>query len=169
MKFSVSSAVCFTSRVAMLLLLPPVDAYIDPGASGELNAELNQERRVWVKYKAGHREACLHSMANFESRSMPAVRVHHEFPRVGTFVVSATVEEINELSQDPMVDEIVEDVKRYPMHIPESMQARELQGEEVPYGVSMVQATDAHAIGFTGLGAKVCVVDTGIDRDHEGV
>eukprot|EP00977_Amphora_coffeiformis_P003399 scaffold630_cov174-Amphora_coffeaeformis.AAC.19 len=142
----------------------PCDAYM--GAESE---EESDERRVWIKYKDGERDAALRSMSSFMARSMAPVKVHHDFSRIGAFVVTATVDEINELSVDPMIEEIVEDVKRYPMHVEDSMQPRELQtdGETVPYGITMVQAADAHALGYTGRGARVCVVDTGIDRDHE--
>ena len=165
----------------LALLALPCNAYL--GAESE---EESDERRVWVKYKDGERDAALRSMSSFMARSMAPVKVHYDFTRIGAFVVTATVDEINELSVDPMIDEIVEDVKRYPMHIPESMEPRELQGETVPYGITMgecgvkqlrnthfcctfltfyhtrstVQAADAHALGYTGQGARVCVVDT---------
>ena len=145
--------------VLLSQIVLPAQAYIDSGAESTTETE---ERRVWVKYKDGQREACLGSIQSFTARSMPPIKFHHDFSSVGAFVVTATVEEINELSVDPMVEEVVEDPKRYPMHIPESMQARELQedGEVIPYGIKMVQATDAHDRGYTGLGARVCVVDT---------
>ena len=68
---------------------------------------------------------------------MPPVEIHREFPRVSAFVVSATVEEINELTDDEAVEEIVDDVKRYTQHIPESIQHRKLQENEevIPYVV----------------------------------
>lgn len=124
--------------------------------------EVPYERRVWIKYKEGQRDACLRSLSSFTARSMPPVKFHHDFSRIGAFVVTATVEEINELSVDPMIESIEEDPKRYPMHIPESIQHRELQdeGEVIPYGVEMVQAAEAHARGYTGLGARVCVIDS---------
>lgn len=147
--------------LCLSLFVSPAFAYLDPSISGELDDLVNVERRVWVKYKDGQRSGCLSSLSSFTARNMPAVKVHHQFDFVDSFIITATVEEINELAQDPAVEEILEDPKRYPMHIPESMKPRELQGiEEVPYGIQMVQATDAHATGFTGLGAKVCVVDT---------
>jgi hypothetical protein len=150
----------------VLLFLSTASAYLDPASSEKLDNLVHEERRVWVKYKDGQRSGCLESLSSFSARSMPAVKVHHEFDFVDSFIITATVEEINELAQDPAVEEILEDPKRYPMHIPESMKPRELQGgEEIPYGIRMVQATEAHASGFTGAGAKVCVVDTVRDQE----
>ena len=128
------------------------------------------EERVWVQYEEGQRSACLDTMTSFKTRSMPEVKIHHEFSSVGAFVVTATKDEIKELTLNKAVKMIAKDVKYHAMHIPESIQHRELQsnGETVPYGIDMVQATAAHERGFLGNGAKVCVLDTGIDSVHEG-
>ena len=155
MKFSAFAVACL-SQLAL-----------SAGADAESSSP---ERRVWIKYKDGSRSACLDTLTSFTARSLPPVKMHREFPRVGAFVVTATVDEINMLSMDESVEEVVEDVKRYTQYIPESVRFRTLQSdeEEIPYGIKMVQATEAHQRGFTGLGAKVCVIDTGIDAGHEG-
>ena len=128
MKFSVF-VLAYLAQFAL-----PCKAYL--GAESE---EESDERRVWIKYKDGERDAALRSMSSFTARSLSPVKFHYEFSRISAFVVTATVDEINELSVDPMIEEIVEDVKRYPMHIPDSIEPRELQtdGETIPYGVSM--------------------------------
>ena len=38
--------------------------------------------------------------------------------------------------------------------------------QSVPWGVTHVQATEAHSAGLTGSGVKVAVLDTGIDKNH---
>jgi hypothetical protein len=110
-----------------------------------------EERRVWIRYNDGQRDETLGSLGSFSARSLPPVTLHHEFPGVDSVVVTATVDEINELSLDPAILEIVEDPKRYPQHITESIQPRKLQGdgEEIPYGIEMVQATTAHSLGVS--------------------
>ncbi len=40
-------------------------------------------------------------------------------------------------------------------------------GQTTPWGIPHVQATTAHANGYTGTGVKVAILDTGIDRNHE--
>ncbi|MFC7155718.1 S8 family serine peptidase [Halomarina halobia] len=40
------------------------------------------------------------------------------------------------------------------------------EGQTLPYGVDRVDAEVAHANGYTGAGADVAVLDTGIDSDH---
>jgi hypothetical protein len=110
-----------------------------------------EERRVWIRYNDGQRDATLRSLGSFSARSLPPVTFHHEFPGVQSVVVSATVDEINELALDPAIQEIIDDPKRYPQHITESIQPRKLQGdgEEIPYGIEMVQATTAHSLGVS--------------------
>ena len=66
----------------------------------------DEERRVWVKYNDGQRDAALDSMSSFTARTMPPVTIHSDFPRIGAFVVTATVDEINELANDPTIDEV---------------------------------------------------------------
>jgi subtilisin family serine protease len=45
--------------------------------------------------------------------------------------------------------------------------AMELEEQVVPYGVVLVQAPQVWEQGFKGAGVKVCVMDPGIDIDHE--
>jgi hypothetical protein len=46
-------------------------------------------------------------------------------------------------------------------------EAMELKEQVVPYGVKLVQAPQVWEQGFKGAGVKVCVIDQGIDIDHE--
>lgn len=157
----------FTMRIALFVVAGLCARALPTGTYAK---SPSPDRRVWVKYKDGLRSGFLDALTSFTARAMPPVTIHREFPGVSAFVVTATVDEINELSMDPNVEEVVEDVKRYTQHIPESIRFRELQTDEevIPYGIEMVQATEAHQRGFTGLGARVCVVDTGTDFGHEG-
>jgi len=120
-------------------------------------------RRVYVSYNEGKRS---NIQSRLQQRSSE-IKMHHEFRDLSTFVLTLTESEYRELQEDPDVKSIVDDVKRYPLHIPESVKRhnRKLQGQEVPYGIDMVQAEQAWEYGATGQGVKVCVVDTGV-ADH---
>ncbi len=38
--------------------------------------------------------------------------------------------------------------------------------QTLPWGIERVNADDAHACGYTGAGADIAIIDTGIDDDH---
>lgn len=40
-------------------------------------------------------------------------------------------------------------------------------GQTTPWGVPRVQSPEVNDLGFTGIGMKVAILDTGIDRNHE--
>lgn len=42
-----------------------------------------------------------------------------------------------------------------------------LEAQVIPWGVAAIHAPQAHALGIKGAGVKVCIVDTGIDKDHK--
>ena len=122
-------------------------------------------RRVWVEYEHGQHDVCLQAMTSM-SRST-GLTMHYDFTDSDTMVVSASEEEIRKISENPAVKNVVEDVPRYPMHLPDSFQVRYLQGQQTPYGIRLTQADQAHAVGVTGSGVRVCVIDSGLDRNHE--
>jgi len=121
-------------------------------------------RRVFVKYRQNMRS---NFQAELNKRSSTA-RMHYDFRDMDTFVLTVPESDVASLKKSPTVESIHDDVKRYPMHIPESIKQRKLQaGEEsIPYGVDLVQAQQAWGVGARGQGVKVCVMDTGV-YDHE--
>lgn len=70
---------------------------------------------------------------------------------------------LNALSED-----VYDDPPRETMHIRESVQVhRSLQaGQSTPYGINMVKAADVWAKYNKGENVRVCVMDTGVNRDH---
>jgi hypothetical protein len=72
---------------------------------------------------------------------------------------------MNKLNFDSWEDSI-----RQPLHIKDSLEIhRELQfgGQQVPYGIDMVKAQEAWDLfGVRGENVKVCVLDTGLRRNH---
>ena len=81
--------------------------------------------------------------------------IHHDLPIANAFAATIPAEALAGLERNPNIELIEPDVIRYPM------------AETVPYGVPMVQATQAVASGWDGTGVKVCVIDSGIKADHE--
>jgi len=75
----------------------------------------------------------------------------------GSRAVAAELPEraLQALQNNPAVEFIEEDVKRFPM------------AQATPYGVTMVQADQVWATGTTGANRKVCIIDSGYYMGHE--
>ncbi|HZH77247.1 MAG TPA: S8 family serine peptidase, partial [Archangium sp.] len=75
----------------------------------------------------------------------------------GTRAVAAELPEraLQALQNNPAVEFIEEDVKRFPL------------AQSTPYGVTMVQADQVWATGTTGANRKVCIIDSGFYMGHE--
>jgi subtilisin family serine protease len=75
----------------------------------------------------------------------------------GTNAVAAVLPEraLSALRNNPAVEFIEEDAKRFPM------------AQSTPYGIGMVQADQVWATGTTGANRKVCIIDSGYYMGHE--
>jgi serine protease len=114
--------------------------------------------RVWVKFKPGAR-------ANVEAQLRASGgRIHYTFDKLGAFAVSVPPQALQGLRNNPNVELVEADAPRYAL------------GQSVPYGVDMVQARDVwdanrdgviDALAPTGAGVTVCIIDSGIHRNHE--
>eukprot|EP00531_Pseudo-nitzschia_arenysensis_P017823 CAMPEP_0116123160 /NCGR_PEP_ID=MMETSP0329-20121206/4600_1 /TAXON_ID=697910 /ORGANISM="Pseudo-nitzschia arenysensis, Strain B593" /LENGTH=584 /DNA_ID=CAMNT_0003617057 /DNA_START=218 /DNA_END=1972 /DNA_ORIENTATION=- len=69
---------------------------------------------------------------------------------------------------DALSDDVYDDPPRETLHIKESIQVhRNLQsGQSTPYGINMIKAMDVWEKYNKGENVRVCVMDTGVNRDH---
>jgi hypothetical protein len=130
--------------------------------------------RVWVQYE--DTEDCRDAFGQYteggerRAKELPAVTFDYYFGDSNAVVLSCTDEDIEILEASPCVKSVAPDNRLYLQHLPDSVEEypRHLQqSESIPYGISMVQADQVWDQGVTGSGVKVCVIDTGIDQDHE--
>jgi serine protease len=109
------------------------------------------DARVWVKFKPG-------SAGKAKSALLSAgAQIHYRFDDLEAFAVSVPEAALKGLQKNPNIEYIEEDVKRYP------------SAQTVPYGIDKVQAplVWSDATNPTGAGIKVCVIDSGVNPDHE--
>lgn len=81
--------------------------------------------------------------------------IYHEFTLLPAFHLELTLKQVSALQNNPQIQ-----------FVEENAEAKAI-GESVPWGVPHVQGTDSHALGYTGDGVNVAILDTGIDNTHE--
>jgi len=117
-------------------------------AGGSVFASEPDPNRVFVKFKPG-------SKANVERSLQGAgARFHYSFDELNAFAVTVPPQALAGLRNNPNIELIEQDAPRYPM------------AQTVPYGIDLVQAQQAWAMGATGAGVTVCVIDSGLHTGH---
>ena len=99
------------------------------------------------------------------TESRESFRINNYLNLIHAFAVELNCDES---VLDPLKDEVFDDPPRETMHIKESIEVhRNLQGQSIPYGIAMVKAMDVwKTYNNKGENVRVCVMDTGINRDH---
>lgn len=130
-------------------LVAAVAAALLLAATGAGSAAGPDQNRVMVKFKPG---------AGAQVRSALKAaggRIHRELGPQGVIAVSMPEQALNGLRNNPNVEYVEQDAPRYPA------------AQTAPYGIGNVQAPQTWAAGADGTGIKVCVIDSGINADHE--
>lgn len=136
--------VCILATLAIAVVPAPISA--------------EEETRVIVYLRANGRAQALQRLQN------QGARVHFQFDELNAVAVSLPLRALNAMRADPDILAIEPDEPRYPFE------------QVIPYGVDAVQARlvwDANQDGSvdggapTGRGITVCIIDSGIQRNHE--
>ncbi|WP_340818358.1 S8 family serine peptidase [Methanolobus sp. WCC4] len=80
--------------------------------------------------------------------------IKYEYDVVPAIAAELPLKAIDALSKNPNID-LVE---------PDGI--AQITGETIPWGIERVNAPEVHALGFTGNGIKVAIIDTGVDYNH---
>ncbi|MCC6069632.1 S8 family serine peptidase [Massilia sp. GCM10020059] len=92
-------------------------------------------------------------------------RVKLDIPGMNAVAVEIPAIALRGLRNNPNIEFVEEDVKRYPLALATPSKKPYLSGQLVPYGIKMVQADqlpDTYAAN-----RMVCIIDSGYDRAHE--
>ncbi|MBZ2208921.1 S8 family serine peptidase [Massilia soli] len=92
-------------------------------------------------------------------------QVKRDLPGMNAIAVEIPARALRGLRNNPQIEFIEEDVKRYPLALAAPSNKPYLPGQLVPYGIRMVQADqlpDNYAAN-----RMVCIIDSGYDRAHE--
>jgi serine protease len=93
--------------------------------------------------------------------------VVHEFPSIDVLAVSLEDARVGDLARERGVSYVEVDGPRYPLGLADAQISPSLSNGL--YGLIRTRAVDAHTAGFTGIGVKACVVDTGVDYTHPDI
>ena len=96
--------------------------------------------------------------------------IHYRFDRIDAIAVSLGEAATDRIARNPRVLSMEPDPKRYlaAKPLPETASNPYLEQVE-PYGIDHVQAPMAWSEGVDGEGITVCIIDTGLAANHEGV
>ena len=132
---------------------------IGAAAAGAAHAAAPDTTRVVVVFKPG--AAARVKAAVGAARG----RVKLDIPGMNALAIEIPAIALRGLRNNPQVEFVEEDVKRYPLAQATASNNPYLPGQRVPYGIKMVQADqlpDTYAAN-----RMVCIIDSGYDRAHE--
>ncbi len=99
----------------------------------------------------------------------------HIHSSINALTISISKDQLKRLKKDPNFD-YIEEVTPNDVHIlgiksstpVTSLQLKKLSStQQIPWGISKIRATQVQQNGNKGTGIRVCILDTGIDYNHE--
>lgn len=125
-----------------------VPAYGAAGIEVEAEADVSAKKEYLVQFSGPAEKGLLQAFGVSDAQ------VLHEYSLLPVMLLELNDKQVQGLSNNPQI-----------VAIEENHEVKATQ--TVPWGVTRVQATNAHASGYTGSGIKVAILDTGIDRTHQ--
>jgi subtilisin family serine protease len=125
----------------------------------------SEKIRVFVKFKPGAKGNAKKAVEGFGGE------IHYTFDGLDALAVSVPPQALKGLDNNPNIVFTELDHVVNPVGFKTADHIQRVLAQAVPYGLAKVQASDAWALlGGTpnrGKGIKVCVIDSGVDKDHE--
>lgn len=119
-----------------------------PAAFGQSTPAAPDPNRVWIKFKPGN-QGYTQSLVQAAGG-----RIHHVFDHLDAVAATIPPQALDAIRRNPAVAYVEPDALRHP------------SAEVAPYGIAMVQAPEVWSQSVTGSGAKVCIIDSGIQANH---
>jgi len=131
---------------------------------GMASASAAENVRVIVAYKSGVNAALQAETAVLAARGQVKLKI------AGTraMAVEVPVNAVAALRNNPNVEYVEEDLRRRTMALSSPSTGNPyLSGQKVPYGIKQVQADLLAGADSLTSNRKVCIIDSGYNRDHE--
>ena len=134
--------------------------------SAAFAVEASDTVRVIVKYKHMPSAALASKAKAFVSRPW-MYRVKQELREQNALAIDLPASDVAALKADRDVDYVEPDAKRYPMALTSASAAPYKTGQKVPYGIKLIQADRLPRMDANAGNRKICIIDSGYDRNHE--
>jgi subtilisin len=132
-------------KLSLLMTLSILLSFLAVPAVAVQEVKDNEKIPVLINFKG---------KANAELVKAHGGNVKHEYTIIPAVAAELPQKAIDALSKNPNIDFIELDGQA------------QILADEVPWGITRINAASAQAEGFTGTGIKVAVLDTGIDYNH---
>lgn len=119
--------------------------------------------RVIVRFKPGAEAVALARAAVARSGG----RVKLELMSGRGIAVELPKAAVAALAAHSAVERVEDDVPRYPLGLTTPSKAPYKPGQQVPYGIKMVQADQLPEQDSLATNRKICIIDSGYDNSHE--
>jgi subtilisin family serine protease len=148
------------SNKILSLCLTAVAAGILCNTAGAAVAADTETTRVIVKFKPGQKALLKTLVGGLKGK------VKHEIFNADAMAVEVPRAALKGLENNPNVEFIEEDAKRYPLALTSpSTGTPYTTGQLVPYGIKLVQADQLS--DSAAANRKICIIDSGYDKNHE--
>lgn len=131
--------------LSFLLFFLPFSSLIHASADG---SSVSAKQRYLVMFHGPAEKGILKAFA------VKDTDILYEYKYLPVYLVEMTPQQVKGLSHHPQIEFVEPDYEV------------RATGQTIPWGVSHIGATTAHAYGYVGSGIKVAILDTGIDRAH---
>lgn len=115
--------------------------------------------KVIVKFKTRLAEADMNFMANIDAQ------VKDVYPSINAVSMEVPKNKIGMLQLQADVEYVEMDGTANILGFPSTDVLP--KAEQIPWGIAKIRAPEVHATGNKGTAVKVCIIDTGIDYNHE--
>eukprot|EP00928_Gymnodinium_smaydae_P013899 TRINITY_DN15043_c0_g1_i1.p1 TRINITY_DN15043_c0_g1~~TRINITY_DN15043_c0_g1_i1.p1 ORF type:complete len:600 (-),score=91.22 TRINITY_DN15043_c0_g1_i1:265-2064(-) len=147
--------------------VPPKNPYSDISEMSPSDTSGEDVSRVYIRFAPGKKEDVRSALR------LSNAKVHYAFDGQRAFAASVPSKALEALVRNPNIELVEDDPLRRPYGwsvsaaVANATRVNMSRAESIPYGLPMVQALDAHNAGVTGSGVRICIIDSGIDADHE--
>jgi subtilisin len=132
----------------------------------EINMTTTSDISVIIKFKD------MVNQSNIDFIKSQDANIRHIYGTINAIAVTIPKNKIGKIMANPNVEYVEIDQDVQILGFPNALRSAEQRNitatsQSIPWGITKIRAPEVHQTGNKGTGIKVCVIDTGIDYNHE--